>query len=110
MKKYLECAPGGNATHLKIEVCYDKGGFNCFTMREEKRGYYLSVTPIKREVFEGITLESVICFSGVKRCVKEVSRRSEKAQREAEALAPTMWGELVRYACDKNGLEVLPDA
>ena len=107
MKKYLECTPGDRATHIRIEVYYDKGGYNPFTGGKENRGYYLAVTPIKREIFEGITLESVVCFSGAKLCLKEAARRSEKTQREAESLAPTMWSELLQYVCNKNGLEVL---
>jgi len=35
-----------NATHLEVEVYYDKGGVNWYSGREEARGIYVRVGPI----------------------------------------------------------------
>ena len=104
MKKYLELEQNPDATHLKVEVYYTKGGMNMFTYKEEPRGYYLSVSPGARERRDGVTLESYTAFSGIKDCVKQVSRKSDKAMREAEELAAAREEALIRLVCEKNGL------
>jgi hypothetical protein len=91
MKRYEERK---NQT-LKIEVYYNLGGLNHFTSREEKRGYYLSVTPVERKTEGGITTEKTVAFSGVKVLVKEVKRRSQKSRKEAENLAEDKIEELI---------------
>ena len=48
MKKYIEIKNAPGITHLKIELYYDLGGYNCFTGKNEPRAYYLSVTPVER--------------------------------------------------------------
>lgn len=106
MKKYIEVKATRDASHLKIEVYYNLGGFNCFTYRNEQRGYYLSVTPVKRENRNGCTMEQFTAFTGIKQLVKPVNRKSTKAEAEAEAIAATMEADLIRYVCNKNGLEV----
>ena len=108
MKKYIELKnTNRNATHLKIELYYSLGGYNVFTHKTEPRGYYLSVSPVSRSVTTyGATMESYTAFSGIKQCIKEVSRKSEKAARSAEEIAVNYENDLIRYVCDKNGLEV----
>lgn len=85
MEKYFALSPiGSNAdpkvTHMKVDMHYSKGGLNVFTYKQERRGYYISFQPIRRE---GI-MESFIAFSGVKFLIREVSRASSKQEREAE--------------------------
>ena len=106
MKKYINLIENRNATHLKIEVYYNLGGFNVFTYQEEKRGYYISVSPVCKNRRDGVTFEEYTAFSGVKQLVKAVSRKSAKAENEAEAIAASIEKDLIAYVCNKNGLEV----
>ena len=71
---------GKDATHLKCELYYSLGGFNCFTHEEEPRGYYVSVSPIRKA--DGF--ESYWAFSGYKQIVQPCARRSKKQQAAAE--------------------------
>jgi hypothetical protein len=82
MKHYLEVKPNaGKTTHLRLEVAYNKGGLNVWNYKQERRGYYLLITPVER----GGNMESFVAFSGGKILLKEVSRASAKAEAEAEA-------------------------
>lgn len=104
MKKYLKvkAAPEGKTTHLRVETIYNKGGMNVFTYQTERRGYYLHVTPVERRG----NMESFIAFSGTKMLLKEVTRKSAKAEQEADAMADQRMPELVKYILSKNGLEL----
>jgi hypothetical protein len=84
MKSY-ETIEGTNKS-LKINVYYNKGGMNYFHGKEERRGYYLSVTPVEIEQRNGYQTESVLMFSGAKRLVLEVKRQSDKAYNQAVAM------------------------
>ena len=85
MKKYIEVKENPKKiTHLKIELYYDLGGMNYFTSRAEKRGYYLSVSPVEIGMRDGeITSEIYTAFSGIKQNIKQVTRKSKKAEAEA---------------------------
>lgn len=73
------------ATHLKAEIYYSLGGMNYFTSRVERRGYYMSISPVKRSNSSGCVMESYTAFTGLKQCVSEVSRKSQKKMNEAIA-------------------------
>ena len=85
MKKYIATNRVSNATHIKIEVRYLKGGLNYFTYKEEPRGVYVIVTPVEVEDRGGFQMESFTAFSGTKTCVKQLKRKSEKAEQEVWA-------------------------
>lgn len=91
---------------LEVELYYAKGGMNVFSYQMEKRGYYISATPVKIE--RG--MRSFIAFSGRKWCVHECARKSAKAERKAVAEAndciDTIW-DMVKFVAKKNNLEVL---
>lgn len=82
MKKRLIRMPEvaeGKATHLKIEVYYAIGGMNYFSSSVEKRGLYLSVSPVSRSKHEGIGFsESYTGFSGIKEHVLDMARFNQK--------------------------------
>ena len=111
MKKYLALKPNTDATHLKVELRYNLGGYNAFTCRQEPRGYYLSAVPIKRETHElepgrTFTTEAFMAFTGTKVLVKEVTRKSSKAEREAER-AMTKWEhDLIAHVLHENNMEL----
>lgn len=110
MKKYLELERNNSATHMKVELYYSLGGYNYFTGRQEERGYYLSVSPVKREQRGGCMLESYAAFSGLKFLMNPVKRRSAKQEAEAERIAAERMDALVRVVLDKNGLRLAGEA
>lgn len=86
MKKYIATNRVPDATHIKIEVYYEKGGYNYFTYKTEPRGVYVSVSPVTLEDRPGgYQMESYTAFSGAKFCVKELKRKSDKALQEVVA-------------------------
>lgn len=104
MKKYIEVKENpAKVTHLEIELYYYLGGMNYFTGRAENRGYYLSVAPVER----GMRSECYTAFTGIKQNIKQVTRKSAKAEAEAEKLAADAMDNLIDYVCKKNGLELL---
>jgi len=102
-KEYIEVA-SGNATHLKVEVYYTKGGMNYFTGTNESRGIYLSVSPVNRNVTEsGLVSESFTAFSGIKKHLKDMARFSQKAFDNFVASEEDK-KHLIEYVCSKNGI------
>ena len=68
-KRYIK-ANGKGVNALRCELYYSLGGFNYFTYKNEARGYYLSVSPVEKSEH----MESYVGFSGVKKCLLEVTR------------------------------------
>ena len=100
MKKYIKVNEKPGTTHLKIELYYALGGMNYFTGRTESRGYYLSVSPVERKG----GCESYTSFTGTKILIKAVSRKSAKAEAEAEKIAAGEMENLIKYVCEKNNI------
>ena len=71
--KYLEVAEG-NATHIKVKVYYDLGGYNYGTGEPIARGIKLSVTPVTKK--DG--WESYTAFTGASRHLKDMTRYNKK--------------------------------
>jgi hypothetical protein len=65
----------------EVEVYYNEGGMNYFAGQVEKRGYYLSVTPV--ELGDG--WKRYTAFSGTKVLLDEVKRFSQKRMSEIAA-------------------------
>lgn len=96
---------GQEVNNLKVELYYHKGGYNYFTYKNEKRGYYLSISPVyRRESTPGITLESYCAFSGIKVLLLEVQRKSNKAEAEAEAICQAEKQKYIDYIIEKYDL------
>lgn len=106
MKKYIDIKnPNRNANKIKIELYYNLGGMNYFTGKAENRGYYLIVTPV---LIDGY-FESVTAFTGIKKCIKEVSRKSEKAYQAALQESNKYLPELLNYVTSKNNIELVEE-
>lgn len=92
------------AKELKVEVYYDKGGMNYFSGDKEKRGYYLSVTPVSvtRRENGSVAWEETAAFTGTKMLLKEVNRRSKKRSEKALEIAETKKEELINYVIEDN--------
>ena len=106
MKRYVELTENAQATHLKIETYYDLGGPDFAYGGTRPRGYYVRVTPVTRENRYGVSIESFVAFTGYRQLVKEVTRKSAKAEAAAEAAAADIIDIMVERVCMKNGLEV----
>ena len=92
MKKYIPIVPTESENNLCLEVLYSKGGHNWFNGDNERRGYYLHCTPtlIKNNRLSngtGYSTNTVTLGKGYKLMLKEVGRRSQKAEEEANRLA-----------------------
>ena len=64
---------------FKVQLYYSLGGINCFTNKNNPRGYYVSVTPVKLEDNGHFIMETTTAWTGVKECILEVKRKSIKA-------------------------------
>lgn len=104
MKKFI--ATKKENVFLKVEVYYNLGGMNYFTYKVEPRGYYLSVTPIERVNRGGYITETCAAFSGYKVLLKEVKRKSKKAETEAEQIAAERMDPIIDRVLIEQGLEL----
>lgn len=108
MKEYLAVKENGkHITHIKVETHYDLGGINFATYKTKPRGYYISVLPVERSTTSyGVTMESYTAFSGYCDVLKTVTRKSKKAETEAEQIAETRKQALIDLVLEKHGLEL----
>lgn len=111
MKKYIPIVPTENENNLCIEVLYSKGGHNWFNGDNERRGYYLHCTPtlIKNNRLSNGTeysTSTVTLGKGYKLMLKEVGRKSQKAEKEANRLAEEKVDFIVDKVCKRYGLEL----
>lgn len=69
----------GDITHVNVWVYYSKGGINYATYKQEPRGIYVSITPVKLEKTGGGFLsESFGAFTGTKYVFEESTRLNRK--------------------------------
>ena len=92
------------ANTLRVELYYAKGGANYFTGNNERRGLYISVSPLE------ITPQSIryIGFSGVKKFVKEMARFNQK-QLDTFMVDEADMNFLIDHVIEKNNLEVIKE-
>lgn len=107
MKKYFKLtAIGANAdpkvTHMRVDLSYSKGGMNIWTYKQERRGYYLMLTPVFRD---GI-MEGFVAFSGKKYLIREVTRASAKQEQEAEKEANSFLADTLSHIARGMGYEL----
>lgn len=91
----VEGLPEGK--ELEISVYYDLGGMNYFTGGKNVRGYYISVTPVKRNEFS----VSSMLGQGYKKLLVEVTRKSKKKEAEALKISEEVEKELIDAVIDK---------
>lgn len=91
MKKFIT----REGQEFKIEVSYSLGGMNHVTSQVDKRGYSLFVIPVIREQREGYMVERTKSYTGYKKFLLEVGRKSKKAEQEAIHLAEEIEDELI---------------
>lgn len=91
----VEGLPEGK--ELEISVYYDLGGMNYFTGEKNVRGYYMSVTPVKRD---GFSVSSML-GQGYKKLLVEVTRKSKKKEAEALKISEEAEKDLIDAVIDK---------
>lgn len=107
MKLYIPVEGSEKVNFIKVTTFYDLGGYSYWTSSQKKRGYYVSCTPVFREVREnGIGMESTVLGSGYKQLCKEVTRQSKKAEAEAELIAEALYEAIVQRICREEGLTI----
>ena len=106
MKIYIKATgnAGQEVNYIKVEFYYSKGGMNYMTYKNEKRGYYISVTPVKREDRGSYCMESYVGFSGFKDCLLEVTRQSKKAEETAREIFYQEKSRYINYLIERHGL------
>lgn len=82
MKTILHSIEGTENEYIETKLFYDLGGYNYFTYKTDRRGYYASVKRVSRS--NG--MHSSALFDGRKILLKEVKRQSKKAEAEAEQI------------------------
>lgn len=71
---------------MKISISYDKGGYNYFNSKIDRRGVYVHFKPVLRQDTglgfrsERCTITGNVYESGFKVFLKELGRRSEKQE------------------------------
>ena len=112
-KEYLlagnPCAAGreGMTSILEVTVSYSKGGANFFQGTQEKRGYWLHVSPVGIEKADGYNVKSFTIGAGpkgYKAFLLEVKRRTPKADAEALRLAALKERDLIEKVLAAGGL------
>ncbi len=66
---------------LKVSVVYSLGGW------QSKRGYYLSVIRQEKSIVSGCVQTNIFDPANKTILLKEVTRKSKKAEQEAESIA-----------------------
>lgn len=97
----------GAANTLRVKVMYDIGGHNYFSGKNERRGLYLSVSPltISKSSCGNFNTTSYTGFTGSKVFVKEMARFSKKTLETFEPDAEQLQ-RLIEYVKQDNSIEV----
>lgn len=94
-----------NANFLRVELYYHIGGAYGST---KTRGYYITVVPVERSEKYGCMMESFGAYSGITTRILPVTRKSAKAEKDAENIAPAWEKKLIEYVCSNHGISVDP--
>lgn len=109
--------PGGcidTANFIELYISYNEGSRNWLTGEVSARGYYLHASPIERNAQSGMT--GTLLGSGVKDCLLEVSRRSDKQLEIATSIAEIKASALLEWCRQEYGIicdtpaVIFPDA
>lgn len=75
---YVSVSGNPDCTHLKVVVSFRQGGLNYWDYKQEEKGYYLSVSPVKRENHDGYSTETSTLFTGYKSFIQTANRFNRK--------------------------------
>lgn len=94
---------------IEISVRYNIGGINYSNYKQEPRGYYVHVQPIKIKDEASFTVISFRAFTGYKQFLFGVTRQSKKQAERAEILAREVLKEMVQQVMEEQGLEYVDE-
>lgn len=111
MKRYIPLEPTEEENMLCLTTGFDAGGVNWWNGQNTAKGYYLYCTPVLEKencLSDGTAYKTYTqqLGKGGKLLLKSVSRRSKKAEAEAERIATDKQGWLISEICKKYGLLV----
>lgn len=109
-KKYYPIPTTNQVNNLRVDFQYNLGGYNMGTGQYNKRGYYVSIKPVTIEEKWGGVIESYMGFTGSYMLIKEVSRQSKKAEKEARSLMQQAMDYLMKVVCNENQIPVPEEA
>lgn len=84
---------------IEIKVAYCEGGTSNFSGVTNARAYYMHVTPIEIENYEGAEIKKFMMFSGLKSQLEAVKRFSEKKLNE--------WADRTRQECETRDIVLM---
>lgn len=99
---------------IELYISYNEGCRNWMTGEASARGYYLHASPIERNEQSGMT--GTLLGSGVKDCLLEVTRRSDKQLEIATKIAESKASALLEWCRAEYGIlyevpaSIFPDA
>lgn len=107
MLKYIELkqteeATSYKANFIRVELYYDKGGYDYMSYRQKPRDFYLSVTPVFKENRGTYTTEMFGAFRGYKQLILEVNRFSDKQYNKAVELSKSYEALIVNRLLKEN--------
>lgn len=88
-------------THLDCEVYYSLGGYSCWSYKQEGRGYYMSVSPVR---VDGMFI-SYTAFSGVKQLIVPCERKGKGKAAEAVKIFDSKIAEMVDMVFPNSGVD-----
>ena len=101
VKKY-EVLNNKDFNRINVEIIYSKGGINIWTGKQERRGYWLHITPC----FVENNCKTVMAFSGNKVFLEPAKRFSEKKlDKIIESFDMQKHIDLLNYILERNGID-----
>jgi hypothetical protein len=79
--------PHNDGKVVRVTVSYTKGGLNMFTYKEDKRGYWMHIQPMRVTVSNGFITSHYIPTSGRRMLVLEAARFSAAGLAKAKGMA-----------------------
>lgn len=91
-----------------LEVCayYSLGGANMATYRNEPRGYYISVTPVKYITRGNGKITESHPLDGIKKCFIECNRQGAKKEQAAINAKREDYQDLIDYVLNRTRVEL----
>jgi len=79
--------PHSDGKVVRVTVSYTKGGLNYYTYKEDKRGYWMHIQPMRIEVRDCVTVSHYTPTAGRRMLVLEAARFSAAGLAKAKAMA-----------------------
>ena len=93
-----------NFTHVRLTLYYSLGGMNMWTYKNDPRGYYMSVSPVRKVDCGTYAMIECAPSDGFKSLIKPVVRRSKKADAEAINASNNVLDELLNAIFSRHSL------